>query len=136
VVSCLRSKRLDSAACRSLLGTANGLADLTNACRKAANRDTALCRALNQVLIGLPVPGLGGTPQAGGGAGAGGAPGGGAANPLGDVLGGLGLGRAAPGRRAATSHARLSYEELGALYDPTLVRLLVPGLDTAGEVAR
>ena len=48
----------------------------------------------------------------------------------------LGLGRAAPGGHVVTRPTRFTYDGLSAIYDPTLVKLLVPGLDTTGEVAR
>ncbi|GAA1956926.1 hypothetical protein GCM10009798_15370 [Nocardioides panacihumi] len=122
VLKCLASGSLTSPACKRVLGTAAGVANLSNECKKPANRDTAVCKGLNQLLIGLPGTGAGSQPGSG--------------NPLGDLVGGLGLGRAAPGGHVVTRPTRFTYEGLGAIYDPTLVKLLVPGLDTSGEVAR
>ena len=127
VVACLRSGSLTSKACKDVLASATGLLNLTNECKKPRNRDTAVCQALNQLLIGLPVPGLGGASQ----------PDGSSPDPLGDLVGGLGLGRAAPGGHVVTAPRRFTYTGLGGIYDPTLVKLLVPGLDTgAGSSGR
>jgi phospholipid/cholesterol/gamma-HCH transport system substrate-binding protein len=127
VVACLRSGSLTSKACQKVLASATALVNLTNECKKPANRDTAVCQGLNQLLIGLPAPGAGGTSQPDG-----------SSDPLGDLVGGLGLGRAAPGGHVVTPPRRFSYSGLGGIYDPTLVELLVPGLDVDAdrEVAR
>ncbi|GAB7003140.1 hypothetical protein JCM18899A_06110 [Nocardioides sp. AN3] len=123
VVKCLRSGSLTSQACKAVLGSAAGLANLTNECKKPANRGTAVCQGLNQLLIGLPAPGAGGTSQPDG-----------SSNPLGDLGGGLGLGRAAPGAHVVTGPTRFTYEGLAGIYDPTLVKLLVPGLDAGAAI--
>ncbi|MDH2414524.1 MCE family protein [Nocardioides sp. CER19] len=129
VAKCLASGSLSSPACKAVLNSVTALVNLTNECKKPGNRDTAVCKGLNQLLIGLPVPGLGGTSQ----------PGGSSTNPLGDLVGGLGLQRAAPDGHLVTRSTRFSYEGLAGIYDPTLVKLLVPGLgagsDAKGEVA-
>jgi phospholipid/cholesterol/gamma-HCH transport system substrate-binding protein len=125
VVKCLRSGSLSSPACKVVLGSVTGLLNLQNECKKPANRDTAVCQGLNQLLVGLPVPGLGATSQPDG-----------SSDPLGDLVGGLGLGRAAPGGDVVTKPTRFTYAGLSGIYDPTLVQLLVPGLDTGGEVRR
>lgn len=128
VAKCLSSGSLSSQACKAVLASVTSLLNLTNECKKPGNRDTAVCQGLNQLLIGVPVPGLGATSEPDG-----------SSNPLGDLLGGLGLGRAAPGGHVVTPPRRFTYAGLGGIYDPTLVRLLVPGLDTSGtsgEVVR
>jgi phospholipid/cholesterol/gamma-HCH transport system substrate-binding protein len=138
VVACLSSGSLTSKACQAVLNSVSALLNLTNECKKPGNRDTAVCQALNQLLIGLPIPGLGGTSQPSGGATGG--TGGSSGNVLGDLLGSLGLGRAAPGGHVVTHQQKFTYEGLTGIYDPTLVKLLVPGLDTGSgeteEVAR
>lgn len=127
LLQCIASGRLTSPACQRVLATVNGLANLLNECKKAANRDAALCQTLNQV------PGLPGAPDLG--ALLGGAPSGGAATGgSGGLLGGLGLGRAAPGELSIplrTPPRGFTYEQLATIYDPSLVRLMLPGLDGA-----
>jgi phospholipid/cholesterol/gamma-HCH transport system substrate-binding protein len=108
---CLASGNLNSSACRQLLGTAQGLAKLRQACLKPGNRESAVCRALAQV-PGLPqVPGLS------------------SALPSVPVLGDLlGLGRAPAGPTTdptASAHGP-TMGELSEVFDPALVRLLVP----------
>jgi len=120
VAKCLASGSLSSPACKRVLASASGVAKLSSECKKPANRDAAVCKGLNQLLVGLPGAGA---PS-------------GSGNPLGDLAGGLGLGRAAPGGHVVTRPTRFTYDGLSAIYDPTLVKLLVPGLDTSGEVAR
>lgn len=120
VLACLGSLKADSKACKDVVSTVSGLLNITNECRKPGNRDAAICKVLNLV-PGLPVPGLGGATQ----------PPGSATNPLTDLLGSLGLSRAAPGAPLTTKRAPVSYRELTGVYDPALVMLLVPGLDTA-----
>lgn len=109
VLRCLRSGRLDSAACRKVLADAEALLKLKAECQKAANRDTALCRVLNQVpgLPSIPVPGLG--------------------DVLGDLTGELGLSRPGTGARA-TADRGPTLGQLMEAYDPGLVSLLVPGM--------
>jgi phospholipid/cholesterol/gamma-HCH transport system substrate-binding protein len=106
LTKCLASLNLQSDACRALLASGYTLLNILNECKKPANKDAALCQALNQV------PGLPGA----------------TAGTLGDVLGSLGLNRAAPGGHLVTRPTRVTYDQLGASYDPTLVKLLVPGL--------
>lgn len=137
LLRCITSGSLRSPACQRVLATVNGLANLLNECKKPGNRDAALCQVLNQVpgLPGAPDLGalLGGAappaPSAGATSGSGGG--------LGGLLGGLGLGRAAPGKPGElslpveTPAQGFTYEQLAAVYDPTLVRLMMPGLDGA-----
>lgn len=126
LLACLTSGNLNSKACKDLLAAGTTLADILNACKKPANRDTALCDVLNQV-PGLP--NLGGVipsavpstinkllPS-----------------PLADMLNGLlpGLLRAAPGADGQP-RGSFTYGQLGQLYDPSLVRMLVPGLAVRG----
>jgi len=122
LTKCLASLNLQSAACQAVLATPGALLNIINECQKPANRDAALCQTLNQL------PGLGGV-LPGTGTGAGG-------NPLGDLLGGLGLNRAAPGGHVVTPPGPVSYDALSRLYDPTLVKLLVPGLAAAPTQAK
>lgn len=109
VVKCLRSGALDSEACQAVLGSVESLLKLKAECQKPANRDTVVCRALNQVpgLPTIPVPGLG--------------------DVLGDLTGGLGLSRPATGRGPDRGP---TMGQLMEAYDPGLVSLLVPGMVT------
>jgi phospholipid/cholesterol/gamma-HCH transport system substrate-binding protein len=130
LLKCLTSGNLSSQACKDLLAAGTTLLDLLNACKKPANRDTALCATLNQV-PGLPnltgiapsqLPSL--LNQI-------------LPSPLNDTLSGLlpGLLRAAPGAAVASDGAvkgSFTYDELSEVYDPSLVRLLVPGLSVKG----
>ncbi|WP_395696078.1 MCE family protein [Nocardioides sp.] len=115
VTRCIRSGSLTSKACTKLLGTVEGLSKLKQACLKKKNEKTVVCRALNQV------PGLPAAPTA-------------LPSALGSLLpDGLGLGRTAvgPGRsvRGPTGHGP-TMGQLTRLFDPALVRLLVPGMVT------
>ena len=104
VLRCITSGGLDSDACRKVLGSVEALLKLKAECQKPKNRDTVVCRLLNQVpgLPSLPVPGVN------------------------DLLDGLGLGRPAPG--AATTDRGPTLGQLAEAYDPGLVSLLVPGM--------
>lgn len=134
VLRCLQSGNPASAACQRVVADVGKLLHLANECRKAENSDSAVCRGLGLVpgLPGAPTGQLGSAvPSVAPSAGSGG------------VLGGLlgGLGRAAPGAPRVLA-GDFTYEELSTVYDPTLVRLMLPGLDTtparsgSGEVAR
>lgn len=109
VLRCLQSGSLTSRACQAVLGNAQALLKLKAECQKPANRDTVVCRALNQVpgLPSLPVPGVG--------------------DVLGDVTDELGLGRPATGTGAGRGP---TMGQLMEVYDPGLVSLLVPGMVT------
>ncbi|SFC60497.1 phospholipid/cholesterol/gamma-HCH transport system substrate-binding protein [Nocardioides terrae] len=121
LTKCLASLNLQSAACQAVLATPGALLNIINECKKPANKDAALCQTLNQLPgLGGVLPGLPG-PAAPGGTGS-------AGNPLGDLLGSIGLNRAAPGGHVVTQPGPVSYDALTRLYDPTLVKLLVPGL--------
>jgi phospholipid/cholesterol/gamma-HCH transport system substrate-binding protein len=122
LVKCLGSLNLQSPSCRALLNSGFTLLNILNECKKPANKDAALCQTLNQL------PGLGGLLPGTGASGGG--------NPIGDLLGSLGLGRAAPGGHLATKPARFSYDDLGVLYDKSLVELLVPALATGSPAGR
>lgn len=104
VLRCITSGGLDSDACRKVLGSVEALLKLKAECQKPKNRDTVVCRLLNQVpgLPSLPVPGVN------------------------DLLDGLGLGRPAPG--AGTTDRGPTLGQLAEAYDPGLVSLLVPGM--------
>jgi phospholipid/cholesterol/gamma-HCH transport system substrate-binding protein len=104
VLRCITSGGLDSDACRKVLGSVEALLKLKAECQKPKNRDTVVCRLLNQVpgLPSLPVPGVN------------------------DLLDGLGLSRPAPG--AARTDRGPTLGQLAEAYDPGLVSLLVPGM--------
>ncbi|HTW16243.1 MAG TPA: MCE family protein [Nocardioides sp.] len=104
VLRCITSGGLDSDACRKVLGSVEALLKLKAECQKPKNRDTVVCRLLNQVpgLPSLPVPGVN------------------------DLLDGLGLSRPAPGAAKADRGPTLG--QLAEAYDPGLVSLLVPGM--------
>lgn len=151
VVKCLTSGSLTSQACINVLASVKALAQLKSECLKTANAKTAVCKVLNMI-PGLPnlssiLPGqlahlLGGVLGQGGGSGSTTQPSSGSSGLLG--LGTLGLRQATgSGDTAANGAERASiqlktgpkgptYGELAALYDPDLVSLLVPGLDTSG----
>lgn len=109
VLQCLTSGSLTSDACKAVLGNVESLLKLKAECQKPANRDTVVCRALNQVpgLPTLPIPGLG--------------------DVLGDITGELGLSRPATGGGPDRGP---TMGQLMEAYDPGLVSLLVPGMVT------
>ena len=114
VTRCIKSGDIQSKPCQKLLGSAEGLAKLREACRKKKNEDTAVCRIVNQI-PGAPGGGLpSGLPTS--------LPG------LPDLTGVLGLGRAGVGPTAAAHGPTM--RQLSQVFDPTLVRLLVPGMVT------
>jgi phospholipid/cholesterol/gamma-HCH transport system substrate-binding protein len=135
LLKCLASGSLTSKACKDLIASGTTLVDILNECKKPSNRDTALCDVLNQV-PGLPnlsgivpsqLPSVLNSLLP---------------NPLNDVLGGLlpGLLRAAPANGGPTAtptagavSGTFSYAELSQAYDPSLVKLLVPGLAVTKE---
>ncbi|UDY23974.1 MCE family protein [Nocardioides sp. Kera G14] len=131
LTKCLQSGSLSSQACKDLIATPGALLNLLNECKKPANRNTSLCKGLNQ-LPGLP--NLTGTtggilPSSVASQLNSALPG------LGDALtSGLGLLRAAPGATSdgKTLTGSFTYDELSSAYDPSLVRLLVPGLAVKG----
>jgi phospholipid/cholesterol/gamma-HCH transport system substrate-binding protein len=109
---CLTSGDLNSAACRQLTGSLEGLTKLREICLKPGNRDSAVCKALAQVpglpqAPSLPIPGLpSSTPSV---------------PILGDLLG---VGRAPAGQTPTTHGPTLG--QLTETFDPALVELLVP----------
>jgi phospholipid/cholesterol/gamma-HCH transport system substrate-binding protein len=114
---CLTSKDgLKSKACRELISTAKGLRQLKQACHLKKNKDAAVCQVLNQV------PDL---------------PGGGLPSVLPSLLGGLGggglgggLGRAGFGPTRTPDPRGPTMGQLTRMFDPALVKLLVPGMVT------
>ncbi|MFT4262426.1 MAG: MCE family protein [Nocardioides sp.] len=120
LTKCLTSGDLSSQACKDLLAAGTTVLDIINACKKPSNRDTALCKLINQV-PGLPTAGVTIIPSDLASQLASAIPG------VGDVLGGAlaGLSRAPVG---ADGRSKVTYEQLSEVYDPSLVRLLVPGL--------
>lgn len=112
VLDCIASGNLGSAACLKVLKNAEALAKLKEICQEPANRNKAVCVAINTV-PGVP-----------------GAPGGGLPSIPG--LPGLpGLGRTMPWNDAA--HGGPTMAQLQAVYDPALVNLLVPQLVVSSE---
>ncbi|WGL52004.1 MCE family protein [Nocardioides sp. BP30] len=152
VVKCLTSGSLTSQACINVLASVKALTQLKSECLKTANSGTAVCKVLNMI-PGLPnlstilpsqLAGLLGGILGQGSSGSGSAtqPSSGSSGLLG--LGTLGLrqqaGSAADPAAQGAERASLqlqtgpkgpTYGELAALYDPDLVSLLVPGLDTS-----
>jgi phospholipid/cholesterol/gamma-HCH transport system substrate-binding protein len=119
LTKCLRSGKLDSKACKKLLGTAKGLTKLRKACRKPKNEKTTLCVLVNQI----PGPPNGAPTEL----------------PselttilpdLGGLGGALGLGRAAVGPDRWPDGRGPTLRQLTRLFDPDLVRLLAPGMVT------
>jgi phospholipid/cholesterol/gamma-HCH transport system substrate-binding protein len=116
VLDCIASGSLGSAACLKVLKSVEGLAKLKEICQKPANRNKTVCVAVNTV------PGVPGAP---------GVPGGGLPSIPGiPTLPGL-LGRTGPWNDAA--HGGPTMAQLQAVYDPSLVNLLVPQLVVQGS---
>jgi phospholipid/cholesterol/gamma-HCH transport system substrate-binding protein len=107
VTRCIRSGDLTSKPCTKLLSTVQGLRELKQACLKKKNEKTAVCRALNQV------PGL---------------PDGELPTSLPSLPDILGLGRAGVGPTQQAHGPTMG--QLSRMFDPALVRLLVPGMVT------
>jgi len=113
VTRCIRSGDIQSRACQKLLGSVEGLLKLREACLKKKNDQTVVCRTINQIpgLPDLPIDGLPtGLPGAS------------------DLTGLLGLGRAGAGPTASAHGPTM--RQLSRVFDPALVRLLVPGMVT------
>ena len=159
VLGCISSLSLTSQKCIDVLASAKALAQLKSECLKTANAQTTVCKLLNLIpglpnlttilpsqlssllgpVLGAGTNGSGTTPSGGSTAGAGGLLG----------LGVLGLRQAAPGstgsaatgaERAAVgsggTHQGPTYGALSALYDPSLVALMVPVLAATTGGAR
>jgi phospholipid/cholesterol/gamma-HCH transport system substrate-binding protein len=115
LTKCLTSKDgLRSKACQKLVQTAEGLRKLKKACHRPKNKDAAVCQALNQI------------PDT---------PGGGLPTGLPTLLGGLGgaaqgLGRTGFGPTRTADPRGPTMGQLSRMFDPALVRLLVPGMVT------
>jgi phospholipid/cholesterol/gamma-HCH transport system substrate-binding protein len=123
VLQCLTSGSLTSKACLAVLGSVKALTQLINECKKKANQKDTVCQLLNTV-PGLPNPSNILPSQVT------------SALPSGvsSLLGGLGLRTQAgadrpplPGPHGTT---RLTIRQLDGLYDPDLVALMLPGLET------
>jgi phospholipid/cholesterol/gamma-HCH transport system substrate-binding protein len=120
VLDCIASGNLGSAACRKVLNNAEALAKLKEVCQEPANRTKAVCVAVNTV-PGVPAPP--------GGAGPSGVP---TVLPSIPGLPGLpGLGRTMPWNDAANGGPTMA--QLQAVYDPSLVNLLVPQMVVSSE---
>lgn len=112
VLKCLTSGNLGSKACRDVLATPGKLLKLQELCRKPKNRDREVCKVLN------PLPDLG----------------------LGDLVGedgsllpGLPNLSSLPGLpgvlgRTTVLEQKVTLQDMTEHYDPTLVRLLLPGV--------
>ena len=144
VLQCLTSGSLTSQACINVLASVKALTQLKSECLKTANANTAVCQLLNMI-PGLPnlssilpsqLAGLLGGILGQGTTGQGADPSASSSGLLGLGLLGLRQNAAASGApRAAvtlnTGPKGPTYGELSALYDPNLVRLMVPELDTS-----
>jgi phospholipid/cholesterol/gamma-HCH transport system substrate-binding protein len=114
VTRCIQSGDITSKPCTRLLSSVQGITELKQACLRKKNEKTVVCRALNQ-LPGLPnLPGL-----SGGGAQPSGLP---------SLPGLLGLGRTGVGPTRQAHGPTMG--QLSRMFDPALVRLLVPGMVT------
>jgi len=153
VLGCISSLSLTSQKCIDVLASVKALAQLKSECLKTANAKTAVCKMLNMI-PGLPNltsilpkqlstllgPVLGsGTTSSGTTSGGTGSSGAGSSGTGGGLLGlgGLGLRQQAPAaERAGISYAGTAhgptYGALSALYDPSLVALLVPPMTASG----
>jgi phospholipid/cholesterol/gamma-HCH transport system substrate-binding protein len=118
VTRCIASGDITSKPCQKLLSSLEGLAKLRDACLKKKNEKTLVCRIVNQIPglpdVGLPTALPTSLPTS--------LPG------LPDLTGLLGLGRAGVGP-TATPHGP-TMRQLSQVFDPALVRLLVPGMVT------
>ncbi len=116
VLECLKSGSLTSPACQKVLGNLKDLQRLREECQKPENQNKDVCKQLNAI-PGLPTGGPPPTvlpsnlPTTG----------------LPSVPGLPGLGRAPVGRPRPAG-AGPTFGELMDMYDPTLVRLLVPAM--------
>ena len=126
VLDCIASGDLASAACQKVLNTPAALLKLKEICQEPANLNKTVCVLLNTV-PGLP--GLPGLPSAARRArrhrparrGS-------AASSAGSVLG-----RSGTGPWADAAHGGPTMAQLQAVYDPSLVNLLVPTLVVSGH---
>ncbi|MBI2246152.1 MAG: hypothetical protein HYU55_20105 [Nocardioides sp.] len=114
VARCIQSGDINSLPCQRLLSTVEGLAKLRDACLKKKNEKTVVCRIVNQI-PGLPEGGLPTALPT-------------SLPSLPDLTGILGLGRTGVG--PTTSAPGPTLGQLSRLFDPALVRLLVPGMVT------
>ena len=122
-LDCIASGNLASAACQKVLNSPEALLKLKQICQEPANTGKLVCVALNQVpgLPGLNSTEAGGDPltQLG--------------DQVGTVLDGLGLGRSGTGPWNDKAHGGPTMAQLQAVYDPSLVNLLVPQLVTSSS---
>ena len=114
VTRCIQSGDITSKPCQKLLSSVKGLAKLRDACLKKKNEDTVVCQIVNQI-PGLPDSGIPTALPT-------------SLPSLPDLTGLLGLGRAGVGPTATTHGPTMG--QLSRLFDPALVRLLVPGMVT------
>ena len=121
VLACLRSGSLTSAECQKVLNNLRDLQRLREECQKPENQRRDVCKQLNALPgtpPGGPVPSMPPIPPL---------PTNGPTS-LPSLPGLPGLGRAPAGEVRGTPAQGPTYGELMEVYDPTLVRLLVPGL--------
>jgi phospholipid/cholesterol/gamma-HCH transport system substrate-binding protein len=121
VLDCIASGNIASPACKKVLNTPQALLKLKEICQEPANRNKTVCVVLNTV------PGLPGLP----GASSNQDPLSQLGDQVGDVLGNLGLGRSGTGWDQPwndQAHGGPTMAQLQAVYDPSLVNLLVPAL--------
>ena len=115
VTRCIRSADITSKPCQKLLSSIEGLTKLRDACLKKKNEKTLVCRIVNQIPglpdVGLPTELPPSLPTS-----------------LPDLGGLLGLGRAGVG--PSDSPRGPTMRQLSQVFDPDLVRLLVPGMVT------
>jgi phospholipid/cholesterol/gamma-HCH transport system substrate-binding protein len=121
VLDCIASGSINSAACQAVLASPEAVLKLKQVCQEPANTNKTVCVVINNV------PGLPAAP----GASAGSDPLSDLGDAVGDVLGGLGRSGTGPWNDAA--HGGPTMAELQAVYDPSLVNLLVPQLVTSSS---
>lgn len=115
-LQCIQSGSLTSAACKDVMGSVSALTDLVNECKQPDNAKTTVCQLLNTV---PGVPNLGGSSAPAG------------ILPSLPGLGGLtGDLRAPESLNSGGGVRRVTIRQLDGYYDPSLVSLMVPGLDT------
>ncbi len=116
VLDCIASGNLASPICQKVLKTPEALLKLKEICQEPANKTKTVCVLLNTI------PGVPGLPGAAAGS-----------DPLGGLLGTLGLGRSATGPWNDAAHGGPTMEQLQSVYDPGLVSLLIPPMVIGAE---
>ncbi|NYG58796.1 phospholipid/cholesterol/gamma-HCH transport system substrate-binding protein [Nocardioides daedukensis] len=127
LLKCLTSGKLTSKSCSDVLAVPSNLLKLQKLCKKSENSKLELCKVINS----LPDLGLGGLPT---GTSSGARADSKSSNGVEDLINSLGLlslpglklNRSTPGGPSVQGTATIG--ELSEVYNPTLVRLLVPGV--------